>query len=104
MALMFFSVDFEWTAYWPSNILLDMQYKPTKDCTEGELQVRNCSNGAATVQYSVVIDGNKSTIDLKPQSIIVDDKLLSSVDYPSENMYGMPSPMGGYAYALSLQE
>lgn len=78
-----------------------MQYKSSKDCSEGKLQVRNCTIGAATVEYPVVIDGNKSTIALKPQSTIADDKLISLVDYPSENMYGLPSPMGGYAYALS---
>ncbi|KAF2163554.1 hypothetical protein M409DRAFT_68463 [Zasmidium cellare ATCC 36951] len=96
-----FSVGFTWTAYTPSNITVNLQYKPRKDCTEGRLEVANCTIGAATVQYPVVIDGNKSTIALKPQSTMDDDKVVSLVDYPSENVYGLPSPIGGYAYALS---
>lgn len=93
-----FSVGFTWTAYTPSNITVDLQYKPTR---EGRLEVANCTIGAATVEYPVVIDGNKSTIALKPQSTIDDDKVVSLVEYQGENMYGLPSPIGGYAYALS---
>lgn len=96
-----FSVDFDWSAYYPSNITLDLQYKPKKDCSSGKLQVKNCTTGAATVEYPVIIDGNKSTITLKPSTNISDDKVVSLVDYTGENMYGVSSPMGGFAYALT---
>ncbi|KAF7189152.1 hypothetical protein HII31_09574 [Pseudocercospora fuligena] len=96
-----FQVNFGWSATIPSNITLDMQYKPGKDCDQGQLQVKNCTIGAATVQYPIEIDGNKSTISLESGSSLSDDHLVSLVEYDLENMYGLPSPFGGYAYALS---
>ncbi|KAK4612916.1 hypothetical protein CLAFUR0_13216 [Fulvia fulva] len=96
-----FQVDFSWSAMTPSNITLDLQFKPEKDCSQGKLEVRNCTIGAATVEYPVTINGNKSTIALDPNSNIHTDRLLELVEYTPETMYGLPSPLGGYAYALS---
>ncbi|EME85511.1 uncharacterized protein MYCFIDRAFT_206533 [Pseudocercospora fijiensis CIRAD86] len=96
-----FQVIFGWSALTPSNITLDMQYKPGKACSKGQLQVKNCTIGAATVQYPIEIDGNKSTISLATGSTLAGDHVVSLVDYDLENMYGLPSPLGGYAYALS---
>ncbi|GIZ49525.1 hypothetical protein CKM354_001255500 [Cercospora kikuchii] len=84
-----------------SNMTLDVQWKPGDECQKGKLEVRNCTIGAATVRYPVTIDGNKSTIALQENSKYTDDTILSLTDLPAENMYGIPSPFGGYAYALS---
>lgn len=98
-----FQVTLGWSAITPANITLNLQYKPENgdECGKGQLQVRNCTIGAATVQYPVTIDGNKSTVALSPQSTFSDDKVLSLTTMPMESGFGMPSPLGGFAYALS---
>ncbi|KAF2212782.1 hypothetical protein CERZMDRAFT_106043 [Cercospora zeae-maydis SCOH1-5] len=85
----------------PSNVTLDVQWKPGDECEKGTLEVRNCTIGAATVRYPVTVDGNKSTIALADGSKYTDDKILSLTNLYPENMYGIPSPFGGFAYALS---
>ncbi|KAI5358795.1 hypothetical protein Slin14017_G110780 [Septoria linicola] len=96
-----FQLYLGWSAMDASNITLDLQWKPEKDCEKGVLQVRNCTMGAATVQYPVTIDGNKSTIALEAGSTTKDDVVLALSDPTYQTMYGLPSPIGGFAYALS---
>ncbi|CAK4032791.1 Hypothetical predicted protein [Lecanosticta acicola] len=94
---------FYWSAGTPSNISLSVQYKPTKDYLNSNLVVRNCTLHPATVQYPVVVDGNRSTITLDPRSTIFDDVQIARIDYTMENSPGSDTYMGGYAYALKTR-
>jgi len=64
------------------------------------LVVQNCTLRAATVQYPIIIDGNKSTITLDPSTNIIDDVVNEILDYTPVDMPG-PTTLGGYAFALN---
>lgn len=83
----------------PGNVTLDVQYKGDSPCS-GDLTVRNCTLQAGTVRYPVIIDGSSNTIILDPESDIYEDEVLDIGQY-ANLMYGMESPIGGYAFALS---
>jgi len=86
-----FSTAFLWSSISPGNISFNTQYKdassmkPFADCS-GMLVVQNCSLRAATVQYPIIIDGNKSTISLDPSTNIIDDVVNEILDYAPVDM------------------
>ncbi|KAK5701879.1 hypothetical protein LTR97_004697 [Elasticomyces elasticus] len=98
-----FTTEFIWgPRMYPANFSLNTQYKDSmtpSDCS-GMLTVQNCSLRAATVQYPVIIDGNRSTITLDPASTIIDDNVIALLDYPSTTFPGLTA-LGGYAFALN---
>ncbi|ERF74689.1 hypothetical protein EPUS_00819 [Endocarpon pusillum Z07020] len=69
-----FTSYFSWTSGKPNNITLGIRYKDKADC-DGRLMINECSLTLATVKYPVVIDGNRSTITLKPNTSILDDEV-----------------------------
>lgn len=90
--------QFFWIPDAPSNLSLEVVFKNTPGCS-GDLVVRNCSLRTTTVQYPIVIDGNRSTIALEPSSDIFDDVVVSDIDYPFEDG-AQPTYMGGYYFTL----
>ena len=54
----------------------------------------------ATVQYPVVLDANRSTIILDPESTISDDIVEHTIDLGYNDIRG-PSIFGGFAFALN---
>ncbi|KAK5104871.1 hypothetical protein LTR62_002644 [Meristemomyces frigidus] len=98
-----FSTAFLWAAARPGNFYLDALYKDSSAMgtgCNGMLMVQNCTLRAATVQYPVIVDGNKSTITLHPSSSIVDDVVNDVLSYVGVDMPG-PNSLGGYAFALN---
>lgn len=89
----------EWSSFVPGTINLNIQYKNDPAC-DGELQVRNCTMTAAVVDYPVIINGNKSTIELLPGSSMFDDKVINQTDVAMGPSIG-PTTLGGFGKALS---
>lgn len=69
-----FTSYFSWSSSAPNNITLNIKYKDKVDC-DGKMMINKCSLALATVNYPVVIDGNKSTITLEPNTSIFDDEV-----------------------------
>ncbi len=84
----------------PGDISLNVQYKETPDC-DGALTIRNCSLRAATVGYSVILDSNKSIINLAPETTIWDDQVIKISDVLLNGGTSGPSTLGGMWLALS---
>ena len=63
----FFGTYLSWpTGAWAApSFNLSIQYKSTPECA-GNLVVKNCTMTPAIVNYPVIVDGNKSSIVLKP--------------------------------------
>ena len=91
---------FDWRFAHPGNISIHVQYKETSDCN-GSLTIRNCSLRAATVDYSVILDSNQSTINLAPGTTIWDDRVNSISDVVLNSGTGGPTTLGGMWLALS---
>lgn len=91
---------FSWRAYTPNNMSLNIQYKDTSDCA-GNLIVRNCSLTSTTVGYPVIINGNKSTITLDPNSTIFDDIVEAQPNFNSTSNRQGPTILGGFWFALN---
>lgn len=100
-----FQSSFNWSSAIASNFTLHVQFKAEFPCS-GNLIVKSCLLRAATVQYPVVIDGNRSIISLDPQSTIYDDHVQEINVYErgssatSEGFSQPLSAIGGYIYAL----
>lgn len=93
-----FTSYFSWRAGAPNNITLGIKYKDKVDCA-GKLMINECSLKLATVNYPVVIDGNKSTITLEPNTSILDDEVEGYGNVPYESRQG-PTTLGGIYRAL----
>ena len=89
----------EWSYEAPGTINLGVQYKKDPAC-DGELQIRNCTMTAAVVDYPVIVNGNKSTIELLPGSSMFDDKVINQTEVPPNLSIG-PTTLGGFGKALS---
>lgn len=84
-------------------IRLNVQNKDGTGCV-GNLQVQNCSMYPATVTYQVVIDGNRSTIELAPGTNMSSDRvehLLQGDEYPESYAPSQGTILGGFYKALS---
>ena len=81
---------------------VNVTYKATAPCN-GTLLTQQCIITPVLVLYSIVIDGNVSTISLDPQTSIHDDIFQQSYDEwsldPVSNIQG-PCTLGGYWLAL----
>lgn len=88
-----------WGDLLPGTIFLGVQFKSTPNC-DGNLQIRNCTMQAANVEYPVIIDGNRSTIEVDPATTMFDDKVYNTTDVVPDNYIG-PSTYGGLYKALS---
>lgn len=97
-----FQSDFVWSSSTFNTITLDAQYKTGFSCA-GDMQVRNCTLRAATVRYPVIVDGNRSTISLRPGSSIFDDVVVTVLpqNFTSAPWPGDRTTLGGFALALS---
>lgn len=100
-----FQSSFNWTSSIPANFTLNVQFKAESPC-KGYLVSKSCVLRAATVQYPIVIDGNRSILSLDPQSTIYDD-FVEEINIPETGSsgtsegFGQPmSALGGYVYAL----
>lgn len=89
----------EWSFQNPGIINLGVQYKNDPAC-DGELQIRNCTMTAAVVDYPVIINGNKSTIELLPGSSMFDDKVINQTEVALTTT-SSPTTLGGFGKALS---
>ena len=89
----------EWSFQNPGIVSLGVQYKNDPAC-DGELQIRNCTMTAAVVDYPVIINGNKSIIELLPGSSMFDDKVINHTDVALATTSG-PTTLGGFGKALS---
>ena len=65
-----------WNSWAPGTINMGIQFKDKPAC-DGLLQLRNCTLRAATVEYPVTVNGNKSTIELSPGSSMFDDRVYN---------------------------
>ena len=101
-----FSTLFDWNAGMGGNISLNTQYKASTypntsvGVCSGSLVVHNCSLRTATVQYPIIIDGNKSTVTLDPSTSIMDDSIININEYQYVDIPG-PTYIGGIAFALN---
>ena len=89
----------QWNYGSPGVIHLNIQYKDTQAC-DGQLQIRNCTLQAATVEYPVLVNGNQSTIELAPASTMFDDNVLNMTDVALRDNAGSTT-LGGFYKALS---
>lgn len=88
-----------WQFMNPGDISLNVQYKETPDCN-GSLTIRNCSLQAATVGYSVILDSNKSIINLAPETTIWDDQVIKISNVLLNSRTGGPTTLGEMWLAL----
>jgi hypothetical protein len=95
-----FKSYFEWSFASPSNLKINVQYKPGAGC-EGLLLVTNCTLTTATVKYGAVIDGNQSSISLPTTSTIYDDEVISLYNTTVDSISGGNTTIGGLYLALS---
>ncbi|KAL8704462.1 MAG: hypothetical protein Q9201_002378 [Fulgogasparrea decipioides] len=94
-----FATSFDNTVIDSSTLKLDLQFKGTSECA-GELEVRNCTFKAATVDYPVVINGNKSVIELAPRTNMSDDHVVKVIDGVVEGMNAYRTTLGGFSKTL----
>jgi hypothetical protein len=96
-----FVTKFEWDVGLRDTLYSKTKYKPEPGCT-GNLIVRNCTLRAATVNYSTIIDSNKSSISLAPASTIYEDAVLGITTIPDDDYTpGGNSTLGGLFLALA---
>jgi hypothetical protein len=95
-----FESNFVWDVTTPSNLGLNVQYKPDSGC-EGRLLVTNCMLMAVTVKYGIIIDGNQSSISLPTTSTIYDDEVISLYNTTTFAISGANTTIGGLYLALS---
>ncbi|KAL9630974.1 MAG: hypothetical protein Q9164_006141 [Protoblastenia rupestris] len=88
-----------WSSTSPETIRTELQYKSTPPC-DSDLQLRNCTMRAATVQYPVIVNGNTSTIKLTPGSTMFEDTVHEMTTVALNTMMG-PTTLGGLSKALS---
>ena len=93
-----FGSSIYWNSMMPGTVQLGVQYKPSPACN-GELSVRNCTMRAAVVNYPVIVNGNKSTIELAPKSTMFDDSVYNLTTVAINTMTG-PTTLGGLYKAL----
>ncbi|KAL8730263.1 MAG: hypothetical protein Q9181_004730 [Wetmoreana brouardii] len=94
-----FETLFDNTVNDSSTLKLDLQFKGTSDCA-GTLEVRNCTFKAATVDYPVVINGNKTVIELAPSTSMSDDHVIQAIEGVDERMNAYRTTLGGFSKAL----
>ncbi|KAL9125386.1 MAG: hypothetical protein Q9217_005400 [Psora testacea] len=94
-----FGSYFLWGHMNPGALSMGVQFKNSPACS-GHLQLRNCSLQAAVVEYPVIVNGNKSTIELVPGSTMFDDTVINMTTVALNTMTG-PSTLGGLYKALS---
>ena len=94
-----FGSYFLWGWEAPGTIDLGVQFKST-EAADGDLSIRNCTMQAAVVDYPVIINGNKSTIELAPNSTMFDDTVHNLTTVVMNSMTG-PTTLGGLYKALS---
>ena len=88
-----------WQASQPSTIQLSVQFKDQQPC-KSRLQIRNCTLRSTIVDYPVIIDGDKSTIELEPGTTVVNDAVQNAPEVAS-NMKTGPTTLAGLYKALS---
>ncbi|KAL8695341.1 MAG: hypothetical protein Q9218_000100 [Villophora microphyllina] len=94
-----FETLFDNTVADSATLKLDLQFKGTSDCA-GSLEVRNCTFKAATVNYPVVINGNKTVIELAPGTTMSDDHVMHTIDGVDERMNPYRTTLGGFSKAF----
>lgn len=94
-----FGTFFQWDPYHPGTINLGIQFKGTHAC-DGELQLRNCTMQSAVVDYPVIVNGNKSTIELDSATTMFDDVVHNMTDVALTTATG-PTTLGGFYKALT---
>jgi hypothetical protein len=95
-----FESNFVWDVTTPSNLGLNVQYKPDSG-SEERLLVTNCMLMAATVKYGIIIDGNQSSISLPTTSTLYDDEVISHYNTTTFAISGANTTIGGLYLALS---
>ena len=91
-----------WEAFEPGTIQLGVRFKDQQAC-DGKLQIRNCTLKAAVVEYPVIVSGDKSTIELAPDSSMSKDiiyKVYNATEVTSNTTTGRTT-LGGFHKALS---
>lgn len=100
-----FSIQFVWGAKdynYGEIIHLNIVRKAESGCI-GDLQVQNCSLVPAKVNYQVVMDANRSTIELAPGTDIFDDHIEEVYDgasFRQNPISGAGTILGGFYKTL----
>lgn len=94
-----FGTSFRWDVYDEATMYLGVQFKSTQAC-DGDIQLRNCTLQSAVVDYPVIVNGNKSTIELDAATTMFDDVVQDLTSLAINTMTG-PTTMGGFHKALT---
>ena len=94
-----FGSRIRWSSTSPETIRTEIQYKSTPPC-DGDLQLRNCTMRAATMQYPVIVNGITSTIKLTSGSTMFEDTVHEMTTVTLNTMMGSTT-LGGLSKALS---
>ncbi|KAI9822913.1 MAG: hypothetical protein M1832_002938 [Thelocarpon impressellum] len=94
-----FMTSFAWESKEPGTINMNVQYKGDHAC-KGELTVRNCTLRAATTKYKVLVNSNRSAINIDPDTTIHND-VVDRILRVAGDSVTEPSTLGGIWLALN---